>query len=86
MEAFQFESLLEDEEDFNVIKKDGSREYIQIKKKNEGYNWTPSELKKVFEKFYEKDKEGTSFTFVTNAGGNLDVSNLKNYLSIIKSD
>jgi hypothetical protein len=83
-----FESLNEDEEDFNIIKKDGSKLFFQIKKKTEGYNWTPSELKHILTKFYLKNDGNTKFFFISNGGGNTKVKELKDKLNknIILSD
>jgi hypothetical protein len=79
--SLQFESLDEDEEDFNLVRTDGLKEYFQIKKKCEGYHWTPGELKKIFKSFSEKDSETVAiFFFITNAGGNTEVVKLKKAL------
>jgi len=77
--AIQFESLTEEEEDFNILWKDDTSDFIQIKKRSEGYHWTPSDLKAIFEKFYSKDSETKKvhFIFITNGGGNKTVSDLK---------
>ncbi|PFD96428.1 hypothetical protein COE15_07630 [Bacillus cereus] len=80
IESIQFESLTEREEDMNIYKKDGTSEYIQIKKKAEGYTWTASELRDVFLKFQNKDNEGVYFTFVSDGAGNKDVAELKRCL------
>jgi hypothetical protein len=80
--SFKFESLTEDEEDMNVFFDDGTCHFIQVKKKNEGYHWTPSELREVFEKFHKKNAVNIStFSFVSNAAGSTDVVDLKNSLS-----
>lgn len=76
----QFESLNEEEEDFNIIRKNGNIDYIQVKKRMEGYHWTPSDLKVIFENFYYKKGSNVRFYFVTNGGGNTDVSELKRIL------
>ena len=81
VESIQFESLTENEEDMNIYKKDGSREYLQIKKRSEGYNWSPSNMKDIFEKFHEKDKDCISFVFVTNGSANIDVVDLKDCIN-----
>ena len=48
IEKFKFESLTEEEEDFNIFYKIGTREYIQIKKKDESNMWSASEIKEAF--------------------------------------
>ena len=77
--AIKFESLTEEEEDFNILWKDDTSDFIQIKKRSEGYHWTPCDLKVIFEKFYSKDSEinKVNFIFITNGGGNKTVSDLK---------
>ncbi|KXY09831.1 hypothetical protein ABH961_000026 [Bacillus sp. RC251] len=80
VDSIQFESLTELEEDMNIYKKDGTSEYIQIKKKAEGYNWTASELKEIFIKFLNKDDKGVQFTFISDGPGNRDVAELKKCL------
>lgn len=80
VDSIKFESLTEEEEDLNLIRCDGTKEYIQIKKKSEGYHWTPSEMKTIFEKFQEKDEPNISFKFVSNGGGNVIVTCLKKSL------
>ncbi|MBU5424793.1 hypothetical protein KQI41_00105 [Tissierella pigra] len=80
VDGIKFESLTEEEEDLNIYRCDGSKEFIQIKKKAEGYHWTPSEMKTIFEKFQAKDKENVYFKFVTNGGGNTTVAELKRKL------
>ncbi|QPS44444.1 hypothetical protein I6G56_04905 [Burkholderia humptydooensis] len=80
--SFKFESLTEDEEDMNVFFEDGSSHFIQVKKRNEGYHWTPSELRDIFEKFHNKNSKSISaFSFVSNAAGSIDVVELKEVLS-----
>ncbi len=81
VESIQFESLTENEEDMNIYKKDGSREYIQIKKRSEGYNWCPSDMKDIFEKFHQKDKDCISFVFITNGSANIDIVDLKDCIN-----
>jgi hypothetical protein len=76
---FIFESLNEEEEDFNII--DGSsKEFIQLKKRVEGNHWTPVELKEILSKFSEKGDKTTKFHFVTNGTGNPDVIKIKKAL------
>ena len=41
---FEVESLGDEAEDLNIYYQDGSVERIQIKKKDEAYQWLPSEL------------------------------------------
>ncbi|WP_116135317.1 ATP-binding protein [Trinickia diaoshuihuensis] len=80
--SFKFESLTEDEEDMNVFFENGSSHFIQVKKRNEGYHWTPSELRDIFEKFHSKNTDSVSnFLFVSNAAGSVDVVELKKVLS-----
>ncbi|MHB8849689.1 MAG: hypothetical protein ACYC45_01090 [Acidithiobacillus ferriphilus] len=79
--SLKFESLAEDEEDMNVFFEDGSSHFIQIKKKNEGYHWTPSELRNIFAGFHNKNTANISlFSFVSNADGSIDVVRLKEAL------
>ncbi|MGJ1320756.1 dsDNA nuclease domain-containing protein [Sphingobacterium spiritivorum] len=77
--AIQFESIDENEEDFNIIK-EGGNEYHQIKKRIEGNHWTPSDLKKILDKFISKDDGITTFYFVTDGTANPEVKKLKNKL------
>jgi hypothetical protein len=79
--SIEFESIDENGEDFTIINKDETKEYVQIKKKVEGYNWTASELKAIFEKFSKKNAQNIRFSFVTNGNGNKDVIDLKTFLS-----
>lgn len=76
----QFESLSEDEEDLSLFHSDGTTTFIQVKKKTEGYQWTPSTLKPVLEHFHAKSSAGASFVFVTDRGVSLDVVKLKRAL------
>ncbi|AJG93798.1 NACHT domain-containing protein [Bacillus tropicus] len=80
VDSIQFESLTEDEEDLNIFKKNGNREYIQIKKKAEGYSWTASELRGILQKFYNKNDSNIKFTFISDGTGNRDVAELKSCL------
>lgn len=76
---FIFESLIEEEEDFNII--DGiSKEFIQLKKRIEGNHWTLFDLKEILSKFLEKGDKTTKFHFVTNGTGNPDVIKIKKAL------
>lgn len=77
--SIKFESLNEEEEDFNVIGK-FYREYHQIKKRNEGNNWNPADLKEIFRKFLSKDSKEISFYFVTNGTANTEVKELRDIL------
>jgi hypothetical protein len=74
-----YESLEENEEDFNIILPDGS-EYHQLKKRIEGNHWTPGDLKSIFEKFLSKSTATTNFFFVTNGTANPAVKKLKELL------
>ena len=78
--SIKFESLNEEEEDFNIFWNDGNADYIQIKKKMEGYHWVPSEIKYILEGFLKKDNPNVRFSFITNGGGNVSVRDLKNAL------
>jgi len=78
--SIKFESLNEEEEDFNIFWNDGNADYIQIKKKMEGYHWVPSEIKYILESFLKKDTPNVRFSFITNGGGNVSVRDLKNAL------
>lgn len=80
VDSIQFESLTEDEEDLNIFLKNGNKEYIQIKKKAEGYSWTASELREIMQKFYNKNDSNTRFTFISDGTGNKDVAELKSCL------
>jgi hypothetical protein len=80
VDSIQFESLTEEEEDLNIFKKNGNREYIQIKKKAEGYSWTASELRDILQKFYDKNDSNINFTFISDGTGNRDVAELKSCL------
>lgn len=71
-----FESLNEEEEDFNIFRESGN-EFIQIKKRVEGNHWTPADIKEILLKFIDKDDGATKFVFVTNGTGNPDVISLK---------
>lgn len=81
IEKFKFESLTEEEEDFNIFFTNGFVEYIQIKKKDEGYMWIPSEMKTVFAHYVNNYGEKTRFRFITNGSANSDVKKLKKYLN-----
>src|SRR5665647_1211437 len=75
-----YESLDENEEDFNIVLPDVS-EYHQLKKRIEGNHWTPSDLKEIFQKFISKDSSTTNFYFVTNGTANREVKKLKELLN-----
>lgn len=75
-----FESLNEEEEDFNIFRESGN-EFIQIKKRIEGNHWTPVDIKEILSKFIEKDDGATEFVFVTNGTGNPDVISLKKFIN-----
>lgn len=82
IKSIQFESLSEEEEDINIYKFNGTSEYIQIKKRSEGYNWSPSDLKDILAKFYTKAKDGVEFKFITNGPASKDVVELKKHLNL----
>ncbi|MFA6152193.1 MAG: dsDNA nuclease domain-containing protein [Chitinophagaceae bacterium] len=71
-----FESLNEEEEDFNILRA-SVKEFTQIKKRNEGNHWTLADIKVILSKFIDKDDGTTEFVFVTNGTGNPDVVSLK---------
>ncbi len=75
-----FESLNEEEEDFNILR-ESRKEFIQIKKRNEGNHWTPADIKEILSKFINKDDGETEFIFVTNGTGNPDIIRLKKSFS-----
>ena len=81
IEKFKFESLTEEEEDFNIFYKSGEKEYIQIKKKDEGNMWSASEMKDVFAHYINNYNCNTKFRFITNGSANKDVKKLKKALS-----
>jgi len=83
VQKFEIESLDNEAEDLNIYYQNGSIERVQIKKRNEAYQWRPSELKPVLKRFFENQRAGDHFAFVTNAPGNADVKELKD---IIDSD
>jgi len=76
---FIFESLNEEEEDFNIIE-NSKKEFIQIKKRIEGNHWTLSDIKEIFSKFLQKGDATTTFHFVTNGTGNPEVIKLKKHI------
>lgn len=75
--TIKFESLNEEEEDFNIYWKDGSVEYVQVKKRDEGYHWTPSDIKNLILHYEEKYNINTNYRFVTNGSANTDVRDFK---------
>lgn len=75
--GIQVESLSEDEEDLNLYFSDGTEEFIQIKKKTEGYQWTGPTLRPVLRKFNEKRKNGRRFRFVSDAPLDLKMVQLR---------
>jgi hypothetical protein len=74
--SLMFESLGEEEEDFNIIGAD-FEEYHQLKKRGEGHHWTPGDLKEIFKKFISKDKGATKYYFITDGTANAEVKKLK---------
>jgi len=80
--SMKFESIGEDEEDFNVYG-DGWQDFHQVKKRSEGNHWTPGGLKPIFKKFVDKDRGSTNFYFITDGSANPDVKKLK---AAIKAD
>ena len=81
IEKFKFESLTEEEEDFNIFYKIGTREYIQIKKKDESNMWSASEIKEAFAHYIKNYSDNTKFRFITNGSANKDVKKLKRCLA-----
>ena len=81
IEKFKFESLTEEEEDFNILYKIGTREYIQIKKKDESNMWSASEIKEAFAHYIKNYSDNTKFRFITNGSANKDVKKLKRCLA-----
>jgi len=77
VDFIKFESLTENEEDFNIFWKDGTTEFVQIKKRNEGYNWTPSDVKQLIQKYAENYNEKSKYRFVTNGQANPELNKLK---------
>ena len=77
VDSIKFESIDENEEDFNIYWRNGNIEYVQIKKRDEGYSWTPSNIKKLISNYYKKYSSKTYYRFVTNAPANLDVKQFK---------
>jgi len=75
--GFEVESLDNGAEDLNIHYEDGRIERIQIKKRDESYQWLPSGLKPVLKRFVENQKPTDDFVFVTNAPGNADLRILK---------
>jgi hypothetical protein len=73
LSSVQFESLSELEEDLNLTYTDGTQEFIQIKKRMEGHQWTPSTILPVLRRFLEKNEPHRHFTFITDGPGNPDV-------------
>ncbi len=73
----QVESLDDTGEDLNLFFFDGISERIQLKKKSEGYQWTPSELKPILSNFIQNNGENVRFAFVTNGPASRDVKSLK---------
>lgn len=81
IECIKFESLNEEEEDFNLLYKDGTIEFIQIKKRNEGRMWTSSDLKELFKHYAKNFNHNTKYSFVTNGSANEDVKKFRKYLN-----
>jgi hypothetical protein len=75
--TIKFESLDESEEDFNVFLP-SSKEFHQLKKRNEGTHWTPSDLKEILDKFISNKVENSHFFFITDGSANHDVKTLRN--------
>lgn len=84
IDAIQFESIDENEEDFNIIS-GTNKEYHQVKKRIEGNHWTPGDLKEIFEKFITKDDGKTIFYFVTDGTANPEVKKLRDHLDSKKN-
>jgi hypothetical protein len=58
--TFQFESLNEEEEDFNIIDSNCT-EFHQLKKRNEGNHWSPVDMKPIFANFISKNTIESNF-------------------------
>ena len=86
IDHIKFESVNEEEEDLNLIYKDGTVEFIQIKKRNEGRMWTPTDLKELFRHYMRNFNCNTRYSFVTNGSANEDVKKFRSYLSGKKMD
>jgi|GEM_PF-1337644 len=78
--TFQFESLNEEEEDFNIIDSNYT-EFHQLKKRNEGNHWSPGDMKPIFANFISKDKNESKFFFITDGTANPELKKLRKNLS-----
>lgn len=80
VKSIKFESLNEEEEDFNIYWKNGTVEFVQIKKRNEGIVWTPFDIKGLIQKYMKNYTESSKYVFITNGSANKDVNELKKSL------
>lgn len=77
IDKFKFESINENEEDFNIFYENGTIDYIQIKKKDESNMWSASEMQRIFDHYIKNYNDNSNLRFITNGSANKDVKKLK---------
>jgi hypothetical protein len=77
--TLQVESLDEDGEDLTFRLEDGRVNQIQIKKRAEGYNWTPASLRPVLAKFAQLDRAAECW-FISDGSASRQLLPLKRFL------
>ncbi|WP_168344762.1 dsDNA nuclease domain-containing protein [Rhizobium laguerreae] len=62
----RFEGLDEEGQDLEIKFHDNRSEFVQIKKRGEGYSWTTSTIKSIIERFFESFQENRSYVFFSD--------------------
>lgn len=86
IDKFKFESINENEEDFNIFYENGTIDYIQIKKKDESNMWSASEMQRIFDHYMKNYNDNSNLRFITNGSANRDVKKLKKIIKDQKYD
>ena len=86
IDKFKFESINENEEDFNIFYENGTIDYIQIKKKDESNMWSASEMQRIFDHYIKNYNDNSNLRFITNGSANRDVKKLKKIIKDQKYD
>jgi hypothetical protein len=77
----QFEGLDEEGQDFTLQRSREMAELVQIKKRGEGYLWTPSSLKPILEKFIRRYDTKNVYVFFSDGSLNPELIQLREKLA-----
>lgn len=68
----KFEGLDEEGQDLEISYQDGT-EFVQVKKRSEGYSWTPSSIRPVIDKFYKSFDGNRLYVFFSDGSLNREL-------------